>query len=348
MAKKHFNMKFEDIRRNDTPVNPQGLSGMEGLDNPDDGFVDIDLDEEDDSKSISNAANGDEDPNKKGASNEDTGDNENGDDEKNARREALKRQKEIDRRAKRQADSAVQEAREEVAGEMNTLKKKVADMEAETAKSAAQEAYDDKVAQIQSDLAQASEDGDHEKVARLTTELTKASNELAEAKLKADRDHQPDVPQDLNDGDPNRKTYPRAQQFIRDNEDWWTDPEHEEAVEFVKQLDRKIQDAGHDPNSSDYWNLFNKNFDKKYPDLRSKGGDDIDLDLDDEPAPSRKKSTVAAPTGPTGGRKNGKENNGQGNVVKLTQADKQNMVAFGLDPLNPEHLKAYAQNKVAE
>lgn len=345
MAKKHFNMQFEDIRRNDTPVNPEGLSAVEALDNPEEGFVEVDLDEEDAAKSIS-AANGADAASKQAANNGDNG----GDDEgKNARRESLKRQKEIDRRAKRQADAAVEEARGEVAGEVNTLKKKVADMEAETAKSAAQSSYDDSVVTIQSKLAQASEDGDHEEIARLTTELTKASDTLAEAKLKADRDHQPDVPADLNDGDPDTKVYPRAQQFVRDNSDWWTDPDEEEAVEYVKALDQQIQGAGHDPNSNKYWILFNKNFDKKFPGKRTVEDDpDFDLDLDDATPAGRKKSPVAEPTGSTGNKGKRKREEAAGSVVRLTQADKQNMIQFGLDPSDAEHCHNYAQNKVLD
>lgn len=345
MAAKKFNFQFEDIRRGDTPVSPSGFGDLpEEPDNPDAGFIEVDLNEEDDEKAIT-------------AVQEDRTDNagnDAGDDDAaaEAKRERLRQR----RAARKVADEAINEARAEVGQELDALHTEVQALKGDKTLDAANAEYDEKKADIEARMVQAMEDGKSEEYASLNSQLIELNSDLQEKRMRASAPHTPDTPQDLQPaGDPsaNQPANPRAMEFIKANEDWWTDPDREEEVDYARRLDMKLVNNGYNPRSDRYWNAFNKNFDKKYPNLRvATADDDIDIDLDDEPARGGNKSPVHRP-GAGGGvdkgsGKGGDKPKGDGSKVRLTQADKQNMVRFGLDPADPEHCKQYALNKVPD
>ncbi len=341
MPKKQFDYQFEDIRREDTPVSAAGFGDMvEEPENPDEAFVEVDLDEEDPSKAVSVAdtdadatasANGKDNTQKTG---------------KDKRRETLEA-----RRTKERTDQLAQELddrTDEFAGEVNSLKNEVAELKADKEIEAIDAEYGSKEDELTADMEQAMEDGDSKKTAEINTKLIALNSEKQAKKAAAEASVTiiEDLDANAAGAQPANK---RAVQFIRDNEAWWSDPDHEDAVDYSRRLDKKLVAMGFNPDSDAYWARFNHNFDKKFEDLRVADPDDIDIDLDPgkDTGKGRGRSHVAAPggAGNAGRRVNNRSNdNGQrGSVVRLTAQHKSNMVRFGLDPSNVEHCTSYAK-----
>jgi hypothetical protein len=332
MPKKKFDYQFEDIRRESTPVSAAGFGDMvEEPENPDEGFVDVDLDADDVADAVS-AADNDDDARS-------SGDRDGGSRDK--RREALESRK-VD-----QLEVELEQASEAVAGEVTALKKEVAELKAVKQIDAIEEEFATREAELTEQMEQAMEEGDTKAQSRLNSELI-ALNSEKQAKQAA-AEASVSIIEDL-DADQQRGDQPankRAVQFIRDNQEWWSDPDHEDAVTYVRKLDKKLVEMGFNPDSDAYWTRFNHNFDKKYPDLRAEDPDDIDVDLDpgDGRQRGRGKSPVHQPGG-AGGKRGSRRrgDNGQsGSKVRLTAQHKSNMIRFGLDPQNPEHCANYAQ-----
>ena len=334
MPKKNFDYEFEDIRREDTPVSAAGFGDMvEDPENPDEAFVEVDLDEEDPGKAVSAADN---DADATSASDRDRG-------SKDKRRETLESRK-ID-----QLGVDLEEASEVVAGEVNALKKEVAELKAGKEIDAITEEFAAEEERLTTAMEAAMEEGDTKAQSSLNSELIALNSEkqaksaAAEASVtiieEIDADQRADQPVNK-----------RAVQFIRDNQEWWSDPDHEDAVVYARKLDKKLIGMGFNPDTEAYWTRFNHNFDKKYEGLREIDPDDIEIDLEPDPGKGRRKSPVAQPGGAGGtrrGTKRGDNGQGGGSKILLTAQHKANMVRFHLDPQDPEHCAAYAK-QVAE
>jgi len=337
MPKKQFDYEFEDIRRESTPVSAAGFGDMvEDPENPDEAFVEVDLDEEDLGKAVSAAEN---DAGGTPADNQDGG-------SKDARREALDARRRTD-----QLEQDLEQASDVVATEVTALKQEVAELKAGKEIDLIEEEYGSREDELTAKMEQAMEEGDTKAQASLNSELI-ALNSEKQAKQAA-AEASVSIIEDL-DADQQRADQPankRAMQFIRDNQEWWSDPDHEDAVVYARKLDKKLVGMGFDPNSDGYWTRFNHNFDKKFEGLREIDPDDIDIDLDPGEGRGKKrgKSPVAQPGGAGGQRRSTRRgDNGQGGKkVVLTAAHKANMVRFHLDPQDPEHCAEYAK-QVAE
>lgn len=334
MPKKDFDYQFEDIRRESTPISAAGFGDMvEEPEDPDEAFVDVDLNADDVADAVSVAKPDD-----------DAGASAGGDDDaKKAKKD--KRREVLDARRTDQIEVDLAEGREEFATEVNSLKKKVAGLEAEKEIEAIEVEYGSKEEKLTAEMEQAMEDGDTKAHARINSELI-ALNTEKQAK-KAAAEASVTIIEDL---DTDRKpagdqpASKRAMQFIRDNTDWWSDPEHDDAQEYARKLDRKLVNMGYDPETDVYWTRFNHNFDKHHPDLRVSDPDDIDIDLEEPDAQrGRRTSPVSKPGGAGASRRKPKGGDGNGSIVRLTAAHKTNMARFGLDPLNPDHCANYAK-----
>ena len=350
MAAKKFDFQFEDLgRRPDSLVNSAGFGDMiEDPENPDEGFVDVDLDVEEADEAISAVPKEDREakPNGKPPEGE-------RDAKKDARRKALRRRRE----SREIAHEAINEARKEVAGELNELHTKIDELQGQNELQEAEQEYATEKERIEAAMTKAMEDGNSEEYAGLNSQLIELNTKLSEKRMKLERPHRPDTPQDLDTGaEPgdDQPAAPRAKEFILANESWWIDPDHEDAVEYVRDLDKKLVGMGHDPRGERYWAILHHNFDKKFPGLRKDADDDLDLDLDlnDDPPKDEggNRSPVARPGAGGGASQGGRRtttNNDdppKGNKVRLNAMQKQNMIRFGLDPTNPEHLRQYAMN----
>ncbi len=333
MPKKNFDYQFEDIRREDTPVSAAGFGGMvDDPDNPGEAFVEVDLEEEDLDKAVSTATT---------VADEDTSANDTDGGSKDQRRAALDARRKTD-----QLEQDLDERSTEVAGELTTLRKEVAELKAGKEIDSIAEEFAADEARLTEEMEAAMEEGDTKAQSRLNSELI-ALNSDKQAKQAA-AEASVSIIEDL-DGErgADQPANKRAVQFIRDNQDWWSDPDHEEAVTYARKLDKKLVGMGFDPNSDAYWLRFNHNFDKKFEGLREEDPDDIDIDLDPgrDTGKGRGKSPVAQPGGAGGQRRStrrAKSNGQDGSKVVLTQLHKQNMVQFGLDPSDPDHCAKYA------
>lgn len=341
MPNKKFDYQFEDIRREDTPVSTAGFgSVVEDPENPDEAFVEVDLDEEDLSKAVSVAdtdadanasANGKDSPRKTG---------------NDKRREALDARRTRQRTDQLQQD--LDEGREEFATEVNSLKNEVAELKAGKEIDAIDAEFGSKEKDLTAEMTQAMEDGDSEKTAEINTKLIALNSEKQAKKAAAEASVSIIEDLDANRAD-NKPANERAVQFIRDNDEWWSDPDQDDAVDYARRLDKKLVVMGFNPESDAYWARFNHNFDKKFEGLRVADPDDIDIELDpgQDSGRSRRKSPVSQPGGAGAARRSvnnrGKNNDQGGSKVRLTAAHKANMVQFGLDPSNPEHCANYAK-----
>jgi len=336
MPKKQFDYEFEDIRRESTPVSAAGFGDMvEDPENPDEAFVEVDLDEEDLGKAVS-AATSDAD--------DDTSANDKDGGSKDQRREALEARRKSD-----QLEQDLDERSTEVAGELSTLRQEVAELKAGKEIDAIEDEFAAEETRLTEEMEAAMEEGDTKAQSKLNSDLI-ALNSEKQAKQAA-AEASVSIIEDL-DGDraADQPANKRAVQFIRDNQTWWSDPDHEDAVVYARKLDKKLVGMGFDPNSDAYWTRFNHNFDKKYEGLREPDPDDIDVDLDLGDGRGRRKSPVAQPGGAGGqrrGSKRGDNGQGGGKKIVLTAAHKANMVRFHLDPQDPEHCAEYAK-QVAE
>lgn len=329
MPKKDFDYQFEDIRREDTPVSAAGFGDMvEDPENPDEAFVEVDLDEEDLSKAVSAADN---DADARSAGDRDGG-------SKGKRRETLESRK-ID-----QLEVDLEEASEVVAGEVNALKKEVAELKAGKEINVIEEEFAEEETRLTSEMEAAMEEGDTKVQSALNSQLIKLNSDKQAKQAAAEASVS--IIENLDGGAEDQPANKRAVQFIRDNETWWSDPDHEDAVMYVRKLDKKLVAMGFNPDSDAYWTRFNHNFDKKYEGLREPDPDDIDIELEPDPGRGRRKSPVAQPGGAGGqrrGTKRGDNGQGGGSKVVLTAAHKANMVRFHLDPQNAEHCAEYAK-----
>lgn len=341
MPKKDFDYQFEDIRREDTPVSTAGFGDIvEEPENPGEAFVEVDLEEEDPGKAVSAATSVAD----AGASANDTDGGS-----KDARRQALESRRKTD-----QLEQDLDERSVEVAGEISTLRQEVAELKAGKEIDAIEEEFSAEEAELTVQMEAAMEEGDTKAQSALNSKLIalnsnkQAKQAAAEASVSIIEDLGGDAGAEL----PANK---RAVQFIRDNQTWWSDPDHEDAVVYARKLDKKLVAMGFDPNSDAYWLRFNHNFDKKFVDLREPDPEDIDVDLDLDAGgkgKGRRTSHVAPPGGAGGTRRaaNKRGDNGQGaggSKVVLTARHKQNMVQFGLDPHNAEHCANYAKEVAA-
>ena len=335
MPKKQFDYEFEDIRRESTPVSAAGFGDMvEDPENPDEAFVEVDLDEEDLGKAVSAATS---------VADDDTSANDKDGGSKDQRREALDARRRTD-----QLEQDLEQASDVVAGEVTALKQEVAELKAGKEIDAIEEEFASEEERLTADMEQAMEEGDTKAQSKLNSELIALNSEkqAKQAAAEASVSIIEDLEGDRAGEQPVNK---RAVQFIRDNQTWWSDPDHEDAVVYARKLDKKLVGMGFNPDTDAYWTRFNHNFDKKYEGLREIDPDDIDVDLDLGDGRGRRKSPVVPPGGAGGQRRGAKRgDNGQGGKkVVLTAAHKANMVRFHLDPQDPEHCAEYAK-QVAE
>lgn len=335
MAKKQFDYQFEDIRREDTPVSAAGFGDMiEDPENPDEAFVDVDLDADDVANAVSAAEPKDD------ADVSSDGDDGAEKDGKKQRRAALEARRNTER-----LEQDLEEGRTEFATEVNSLKKEVASLKADNAVKDIDHEYTAQEKELTSQMEVAMEAGDSDAQSKINTKLISLASERQAKKAAAEASVS--IIEDLDAEESDQPASKRAVQFIRDNQEWWSDPDHADAEDYARKLDKRLAAMGFNPESDSYWARFNHNFDKKFPDLRIADPDDIDLDLDSGANRGRTKSPVSKPGGAGGARQSTgtrKDNNSQsGSKVRLTSAHKANMIRFKLDPASPEDCAAYAR-----
>jgi hypothetical protein len=242
-----------------------------------------------------------------------------------------------------------------------------------------QAAHDSKIAAWQSELETAYEKGDTKKQAELTTKIAQAQGEFESKKRAAmlgqqqhqDRDDRRDAVDQRGDPD-NRGNGPtrEARKWMRANDDWWNDPEFEIEKQAAIVIDNQLIDEGSDPNDPEHYEELRERLLDKFPDMESeiampsarrgrrdaRRDDDEDDDLDDDRGDRRdRRDTRGARNGSTrrppipafadrGADRGNQPRRSNGRTVTLSRAQRENMITFGLDPQNDDHVKEYAKS----
>lgn len=241
-----------------------------------------------------------------------------------------------------------------------------------------QAAHDSKIAAWQSELETAYEKGDTKKQAELTTKIAQAQGEFESKKRQAmlgqqQQDRGGDDRREAPIGDPdNRGNGPtrEARKWMRANDDWWNDPEFEIEKQAAIVIDNQLIDEGSDPNDPEHYEELRERLLDKFPDMESEvvmpgarrgrravGRDDDvdDLDGDDDRGDSRdrrdtrtRNGSVRRPPVPSfadrGADRGDQPRRSNGRTVTLSRAQRENMITFGLDPQNDDHVKEYAKS----
>lgn len=343
MAKRQFNYVFEDIRRNSSLVRSDGFGDTAQVGDD----VDVNLEETDPTKAVVRSKT-QADPGEGGERAEKP--RKSKEPQRDQRRDLLAAR----RAGKEAAEASIASARAESATEVATLRKEVATLKGKDDLARAESEYESKKGDIEAQLVKAMESGNHTEHARLNSQLIELNNDLQRKRIEIKAAGTTAQVEDLG-GQRGKAPLVRIKKFLDNNADWWTDPEHEEAVDYAKSLDAKLtRELGLDPNSDAYWDRFNKSFDKKFEGLRVRGDDEDDVDVDDTDTRGGKR-IVTPPTKNAGGgggkprqQQQQRSNDEPPTKITLTAADKANMRQFGLDPTNEEHLVEYARNKVPD
>ncbi len=340
---------FEDLRRNSDPVSSAVLDqlGLEDEDLTDDERHDdtkarddkLELDDKDDDK-------------------DDNDDLDDDGDYSPAKMTKAMRKRIVG--IKRDANRAIQSAKAEAGEEISKLNKRVAELERSGKTDALEDEFGTKIADLESQIETAMEDGDSKGVARLTREMGELTADVRDRKRELKRAAEKDAePDDLDEGEP--KIIPRAMEWVKD-QDWWDDEDLGHVRAYVRKADMALQAKGYKPTDDDFYEQLEALVEKKYPGVVEHTMDDLDgddddddLDFDEEdefdeiPSKRRrraKKRRRRSPVseGDRGGVARAKKKRRAAKGQTLTRARIANMRTFGMDPENPEHVEAYLDN----
>ena len=331
-SKEKMEYEFEDLRRNTDPV-PTPELGFD-TDDPDDEGGQGDPD-------------GEGDP-------DDLGDPDDGGDEETVSVSEMNRRI---TKVRRESDRKLTAAQEEAGTEIGALRKRLDGMEHTGELETLDEGHKTAVAEIESKIEAAMEEGDHKAVTALTVELSEATvtnvTKREALKRKADEHDEPD---DLHKrGEP--AVIPRAKDWLAE-QDWWEDRDNAHIRRFVNSLDKALQEKGYSPHDDDFYEQLEERIEAKYPGVIVHTMDDLDpddeggegdefSDIPNKRSSTKKKARRSARKSPvnsggrggTGGKK--KRSSKRGKTLDRTRVA--NMRMFGMDPDNKEHVEAYME-----
>lgn len=195
--------------------------------------------------------------------------------------------------------------------------------------------------EARSRLREAKENGDTDTEMDATDELTGINTKLtmvqefkkrAEAAPVADPNAGQQRTQQRQAGQPHQK----GAAWIDRNAAWWGSDDHADAKAFVLGLDAKMTRAGMDQNSDDYYERFDAELRKRFPEVPLSGRRSAQSERQRQP---NRKTPVGAATRSTGRRKDNP------NVVRITKEDRAQMETFGLDPNDKEAVAEFARER---
>ena len=232
--------------------------------------------------------------------------------------------------------------------------------------------HDRKIAALQKELEDAYEKGTTKEQAAITTRIAQLQGEF-EAKKRAallgaqEREPARDNRGNGRDdgGEPDNRgngPTPQAKRWMRANDDWWTDPDFaiEKAAAVV--IDNELIDEGSDPNDPEHYEELVERLLKKFPDMeeeivmpgdrrsdRKRARDDDEDEDEGEDVRSSRRDTrrngrPPVPAFNDRGADRGNRPRNNGRTVTLTREQRDNMVTFGLDPNNDDHVREYAKS----
>jgi hypothetical protein len=235
-------------------------------------------------------------------------------------------------------------------------------------------AHNAKITALQNDLAAAYESGDTKKQAEITTKIAQLQGAFESAKRAAlmGRERSDDRgtddpnaarrPADNREGGPTRE----ARKWMRSNREWWDDPEFAVEKQAAIIFDNELMDDGSDPNDPEHYDEMSEMLVKKFPHMkeflmapgeRRRARDDDDDDFDDEEdaddldtrasrGNQRGRRERRPPVPAFNGRsaERGNQPARRGRTVTLSREQRANMITFGLDPNNDDHVREYAKS----
>ncbi|MBX3504418.1 MAG: hypothetical protein KF895_02990 [Parvibaculum sp.] len=205
-----------------------------------------------------------------------------------------------------------------------------------------------RISQLTDDLAQARDDGETRKAIEIEeqiAELKRARTQMEEAlaRLPSDDDlaAATETPTRQRGSDVKGKT-PLATRWLAEQKDWWETPKNRSIKAFALAEDAAMSQEGYDPATPEYFTELTRRIARRFPEIpvRTHEGKRIATGQKRRGGDGRTSAVQVQRTATGTGRQNP-------NKVTLTADDKRNMVRFGLDPANKEHLRAYAAERRA-
>jgi hypothetical protein len=189
----------------------------------------------------------------------------------------------------------------------------------------------------QQQLIQARDEGDTAAEIRLQSELDdmrmhKRQLDDYKSTMQVTREQRKQPPQQNQE---QQQPNPKAVDYLKKNMTWMKSPENAPAVAYLQTLDNQVLQEGFDPDSDEYYKEVDKRLKAAFPNLGKKKT---------RKRRNSSKKGSAAPAAPVAAEGASKPRND--GKIRLTKTDLDNMRAFGMDPENKDHLKAYAQQKV--
>jgi len=110
----------------------------------------------------------------------------------------------------------------------------------------------------------------------------------------------------------------------------------------VLSADSMVSDRGFDRNTDEYYEEIEKICAVQFPEIVKPAKKSTRKGKRTETANKKRRRSAVGGTSKAGARKARKTRSGQ---IRLTKADQDQMVVFGMDPKNPEHIREWASNK---
>jgi hypothetical protein len=202
-----------------------------------------------------------------------------------------------------------------------------------------------KIKDAQTRLAKAIEDGDSEAQATISDELLDFKVDLKAKQVTHDR-AVAEAKTAKESGSSNTIVVRKVNQWMRKH------PRYKRDVVFqgfVKGVDREVASDGFDPESDEFYRELDRRIKKRYPEEykgERKRDEDTDTGEEEDPKPRRKHPSANLRRGGDGQSKKVGDFQIRGNKVKLTDRQRANMRAFGMDPTNKDDVREYVSNNL--
>lgn len=213
-------------------------------------------------------------------------------------------------------------------------------------------AIDAKLDAAEKELAKAIEDGESATVAKLQRKIAELAGEKTALRVAPKREVRREEPAPRQREQQRNGPTPLGKAFTEANADWWTDPEQAAMRAAVVSIDQQLIKAGSDPNTEGHYQAIRKRAEKMGLKVKIRqpydDSEDDDMgttvDLNEERRTERREPPQGG-NGTGRGRVNTEMRDARAGKIVLTEADKDVMRTFKLDPGNPAHLRAFAKSR---
>lgn len=211
-----------------------------------------------------------------------------------------------------------------------------------------------KIADLESQLADALETGESKKVAKLQSTISQEHARFASAQtaklMGGQQERRTHEDENTKQAGPSQM----GRRFLAANADWWNDPANRRKKLAAIDIDSELMTEGFDPNTTEYYEELQSRFNDEFPDFemalpggrRNRRQEMDDEDDEDTLTQPRNRRQAVRQLSASINRGAGQPTSRNGRVV-LNKSDISTMEQFGLDPSNQEHVLAFAAEKRA-